>query len=192
MTNYAQRWRAPGRWHWNYSRPARRLSVQRRNVRDRRITGPALTGRTTSGTRGCPIPGAIGGVSAVTATSPGSQKIQIHPHFDIEITTFGLVPDFVGAGLGGHALALAAAAAWNVKDAGCQEVRRVWLHTSTLDYPHALPNYLRRGFRPCLFGIAANSPDLSTAPCRLHPGGPTCRNYREERRPNSRRFLIGT
>ena len=25
--------------------------------------------------------------------------------------------------------------------------KRVWLHTSTLDHPNALPNYLRRGFR---------------------------------------------
>jgi hypothetical protein len=24
----------------------------------------------------------------------------------------------------------------------------VWLHTSTLDHPAALPNYLKRGFRP--------------------------------------------
>jgi hypothetical protein len=25
---------------------------------------------------------------------------------------------------------------------------RVWLHTCTLDHPNALPNYVRRGFRP--------------------------------------------
>jgi hypothetical protein len=25
---------------------------------------------------------------------------------------------------------------------------RVWLHTCTLDHPAALPNYLKRGFRP--------------------------------------------
>jgi hypothetical protein len=24
----------------------------------------------------------------------------------------------------------------------------VWLHTSTLDHPNALPNYQKRGFRP--------------------------------------------
>jgi hypothetical protein len=27
-------------------------------------------------------------------------------------------------------------------------VRRVWLHTSSRDHPHAKPNYERRGFRP--------------------------------------------
>jgi hypothetical protein len=26
-------------------------------------------------------------------------------------------------------------------------VNRVWLHTSTVDHPRALPNYHRRGFR---------------------------------------------
>jgi hypothetical protein len=29
-----------------------------------------------------------------------------------------------------------------------EPVRRVWLHTSSRDHPHAKPNYERRGFRP--------------------------------------------
>ncbi|MFG1647749.1 GNAT family N-acetyltransferase [Amycolatopsis sp. NPDC049252] len=61
---------------------------------------------------------------------------------DVEITTFGLLPEFVGKGFGGYALTLVVADAWAVPGA-----RRVWLHTSTLDHPNALPNYLRRGFR---------------------------------------------
>src|SRR3954452_9020578 len=61
---------------------------------------------------------------------------------DVEITTFGLLPEFVGKGLGGYALTLVVADAWALPGA-----RRVWLHTSTLDHPNALPNYLRRGFR---------------------------------------------
>ena len=28
------------------------------------------------------------------------------------------------------------------------EPSRVWLHTCTLDHPHALPNYQKRGFAP--------------------------------------------
>ncbi len=32
--------------------------------------------------------------------------------------------------------------------AGWYELRRVWLHTCTLDHPNALPNYLARGFTP--------------------------------------------
>ncbi|MDQ7802448.1 GNAT family N-acetyltransferase [Amycolatopsis sp. A133] len=61
---------------------------------------------------------------------------------DVEITTFGLLPEFVGKGLGGYALTLVVADAWTLPG-----TRRVWLHTSTLDHPNALPNYLRRGFR---------------------------------------------
>ncbi|MEQ0564753.1 GNAT family N-acetyltransferase [Amycolatopsis sp. NEAU-NG30] len=61
---------------------------------------------------------------------------------DVEITTFGLLPEFVGKGLGGYALTLVVAGAWALPG-----TRRVWLHTSTLDHPNALPNYLRRGFR---------------------------------------------
>lgn len=61
---------------------------------------------------------------------------------DVEITTFGLLPEFVGKGLGGYALTLVVADAWALPG-----TKRVWLHTSTLDHPNALPNYLRRGFR---------------------------------------------
>lgn len=60
----------------------------------------------------------------------------------VEIAYFGLLPDFVGRGWGGHLLTLAVEAAWALGP------ERVWLHTCTLDHPAALPNYLRRGFRP--------------------------------------------
>ncbi|GAB3580137.1 GNAT family N-acetyltransferase [Amycolatopsis endophytica] len=67
----------------------------------------------------------------------------VSPSGSVEITTFGLVPEFVGKGLGGYALTLAVTEAWNLTP----NVRRVWLHTSNLDHPHALPNYEHRGFR---------------------------------------------
>ena len=66
-----------------------------------------------------------------------------HPGDDVEIKTFGLVPEFTGKGLGGHALTLAIRQGWDLV-AG---TRRVWLHTSSADNPNALPNYHRRGFR---------------------------------------------
>lgn len=62
---------------------------------------------------------------------------------EVEIETFGLLPEFVGKGLGGYALTLAVRQAWQLAD----PVNRVWLHTSTLDHPNALHNYHRRGFR---------------------------------------------
>jgi GNAT superfamily N-acetyltransferase len=60
----------------------------------------------------------------------------------VEVAYFGLVPGEMGRGLGGHLLTCA------VRDAWALGPRRVWLHTCTLDHPHALPNYLARGFRP--------------------------------------------
>jgi ribosomal protein S18 acetylase RimI-like enzyme len=60
----------------------------------------------------------------------------------VEIAYFGLLPEFVGLGWGGHLLTRAVETAW------AEQSSRVWLHTCTLDHPAALPNYLRRGFRP--------------------------------------------
>ena len=59
---------------------------------------------------------------------------------DVEIAYFGLLPEFTGRGLGGHLLTEAAERAW------AAGARRVWLHTSSLDHPAALSNYLKRGF----------------------------------------------
>jgi GNAT superfamily N-acetyltransferase len=67
-----------------------------------------------------------------------------HPGGEVEIGSFGLLPEFVGKGLGAFALTLAIRGAW---EAGAA-VSRVWLHTSSMDHPRALPNYRRRGFIP--------------------------------------------
>ena len=64
------------------------------------------------------------------------------PDGSTEIAYFGLLPDHLGRGLGKHLLTCAVEQAW----AGGAE--RVWLHTCTLDDRAALPNYLKRGFRP--------------------------------------------
>ncbi|MFG2006127.1 GNAT family N-acetyltransferase [Spirillospora sp. NPDC048911] len=61
---------------------------------------------------------------------------------EVEITTFGLAPEFVGRGIGAYALTLTLQKAWELS------TTRVWLHTSTLDHPNALPNYQKRGLRP--------------------------------------------
>src|SRR5438105_4143830 len=59
-----------------------------------------------------------------------------------EIAYFGLLPEFIGRGFGKHLLTCAAEQAW------ADGANRVWLHTCTLDDPAAMPNYLKRGFRP--------------------------------------------
>jgi GNAT superfamily N-acetyltransferase len=66
---------------------------------------------------------------------------------DVEIRTFGLLPEYVGRGLGGHALTLALRQAWASEPLAAEAVRRVWLHTNSDDHPGALPNYRRRGLR---------------------------------------------
>jgi GNAT superfamily N-acetyltransferase len=73
----------------------------------------------------------------------GIVTYDLHSGGDAEIETFGLLPEFVGKGLGGFALTLAIRQAWAL----APSVRRVWLHTSSHDHPRALPNYHRRGFR---------------------------------------------
>jgi GNAT superfamily N-acetyltransferase len=78
----------------------------------------------------------------------GIADLEPQPGGDVEVTTFGLLPEFVGRGLGGHALTLTVRTAWEIAPLGTEVVNRVWLHTSTLDHPGALPNYERRGFRP--------------------------------------------
>ncbi|WP_214412158.1 GNAT family N-acetyltransferase [Sphaerisporangium fuscum] len=78
----------------------------------------------------------------------GIVDIEPHPGGEVEITTFGLAPEYVGRGLGGYALTLAIQQAWRFPRPDGEPVRRVWLHTSSMDHPNALPNYERRGFRP--------------------------------------------
>ena len=59
-----------------------------------------------------------------------------------EIAYFGLLQEFLGRGFGKHLLSVAVERAWS---AGAD---RVWLHTCTLDDAAAMPNYLKRGFKP--------------------------------------------
>jgi ribosomal protein S18 acetylase RimI-like enzyme len=59
----------------------------------------------------------------------------------VEIAYFGLLPAFIGRGLGKYLLSCATREAF-------RRGSRVWLHTCTLDDPAALPNYEKRGFRP--------------------------------------------
>jgi ribosomal protein S18 acetylase RimI-like enzyme len=61
---------------------------------------------------------------------------------DIELAYFGLMPQFIGRGLGRYLLSAAIDIAWGY------EPKRLWVHTNTLDHPGALQLYQRAGFRP--------------------------------------------
>ena len=72
----------------------------------------------------------------------GYFELRQHEDRSVEIAYFGLLPDFIGRGWGKYMLTRAVESAWQLGG------NRVWLHTCTLDHPAALPNYLKRGFRP--------------------------------------------
>jgi len=58
-----------------------------------------------------------------------------------EVAYFGLRPDFHGNGYGKHLLSYGISRAWG------DGAKQVWVHTCNLDGPHAMTNYLKRGFR---------------------------------------------
>lgn len=59
----------------------------------------------------------------------------------VNITYFGLLPQFIGKGLGGYFLSVAVEKAWAF------DAKRVTLNTCTLDHESALKNYQARGFK---------------------------------------------
>ena len=61
---------------------------------------------------------------------------------EAELAYFGLIPDFIGRGLGSFLLATAIDIAWS------KPIERLWVHTNTLDHPRALPLYQKMGFVP--------------------------------------------
>jgi GNAT superfamily N-acetyltransferase len=87
-------------------------------------------------------PGVSLWVLYVAGAPAGYFELKRHEDGAFEIAYFGLLPEFIGRGLGKYLLTEAAREAWR------QGASRVWLHTCTLDGPAALPNYRARGFRP--------------------------------------------
>jgi len=71
----------------------------------------------------------------------GYFELQVDSAESAKIALFGLLGEFHGIGLGGHALTTALNRARELRP-------RVWLTTFTLDSPSALPNYQARGMRP--------------------------------------------
>lgn len=77
---------------------------------------------------------------SVGGATAGYFELKQHGPDAVEVMYFGLVPAFIGRGLGGWMLTRA------VEEAFALGARRVVLNTCTLDAPQALPNYLARGF----------------------------------------------
>lgn len=75
------------------------------------------------------------------ADDPAGYVELVNESRQVEINYFGLFPAYHGMGLGKHLLSYAIEQAWS------QNVDRLWLHTCNMDSPHALDNYLKRGFQ---------------------------------------------
>jgi GNAT superfamily N-acetyltransferase len=77
------------------------------------------------------------------AGAPGGYfELRQNEDGSVEIVFFGLIKEFMGRGLGKYLLTIAIEQAWK------KATNRIWVHTSTLDHPAALSNYLKRGFKP--------------------------------------------
>jgi GNAT superfamily N-acetyltransferase len=101
-------------------------------------------------------------VASVLGTPAGYFELDTQAGGDIEIAYFGLLPQFICHGLGGALLTATVERAWAIG------ARRVWLHTCSLDHPHALPGYQARGFR--VFDIVQTEQDLPERPLGPWPG----------------------
>lgn len=76
----------------------------------------------------------VGGVPA------GLMELDRRTTSAIELLYFGLIPDFIGRGLGRFALDWAIDRAWSFRPL------RFWVHTCDLDHPNALSVYQKAGF----------------------------------------------
>ncbi|MFD9499131.1 GNAT family N-acetyltransferase [Streptomyces sp. NPDC060035] len=94
-------------------------------------------------------PGAETWVAYENGTPAGFIELDSQEGGVVEIGYFGLIPAFRGRRIGGHLLSYGVARAWDLAERhpGRMATERVWVHTCSNDGPHAMDNYLRRGFR---------------------------------------------
>jgi len=76
-------------------------------------------------------------------TLAGYYELRRDAEGGVEIAYFGLLPEFIGRGLGGALLTSAIEEAWSRR--GGIAPTRVWVHTCNRDHPQALANYQARG-----------------------------------------------
>jgi GNAT superfamily N-acetyltransferase len=82
-------------------------------------------------------------------------ELAFRPRRDVEIAYFGLVPEAIGTGAGRYLMNAA------IRRAFRSPIRRVFVHTCTLDHPGALAFYRRSGFIPYRLAIeVADDPRL--------------------------------
>lgn len=80
-------------------------------------------------------------IGYLDGTPAGYFELEAQTGGAVEIVYFGLLPAFIGRGLGPELLDAAVQRAWSLAKG------RIWVHTCTLDHPRALVSYQDRGFR---------------------------------------------
>jgi ribosomal protein S18 acetylase RimI-like enzyme len=98
----------------------------------------------------------------VSGTPAGYVELEVQADDNVEIASFGLLPRFIGQRLGGYLLSVGVERAW------AQGAKRVWVHTCSLDGPHALANYQARGFT--IYDQQTTPVDLPPSPPGPWPG----------------------
>ena len=99
----------------------------------------------------------------------GMLELDFREPNQVELAFFGLVPELAGHGHGKWLMAHALQRAW------LSDIRRVWVHTCTLDHPAALGFYVKNGFVPYHRAIETfNDPRLDgTLPAGAAPHMPS-------------------
>lgn len=101
-------------------------------------------------------------VAYVSGTPAGYFELELQEGGAVELAFFGLLPMFVGRGLGGPLLSDALHRSWELAS------NRVWVHTCDLDHPHAIANYEARGFT--VIKVEAKLEELPEGPLESWPG----------------------
>lgn len=101
-------------------------------------------------------------VAYQSGTPAGYIELEAQPDQSVKIAYFGLMRGFMGRGIGGHLLSVGIQQAW---DRGAS---RVWVHTCSLDGPHALKNYQARGLK--IYRQERCTRDMPDAPPGPWPG----------------------
>ena len=101
-------------------------------------------------------------IAYLSGTPAGYFELEQQYEVGVEIVYFGLLPQFIGQGIGSILLTRAVERAWELTE------KRVWVHTCTLDGPAALTCYISRGFK--LYNEEISEKDLPDRPIGPWPG----------------------
>ena len=107
-------------------------------------------------------PGVETWVAYLSGTPAGYFELEAQGENAVELVYFGLLPTFIGRGLGSELLATATERAWQLQP------DRVWLHTCSLDHPRALQSYQSHGFKP--YKTEEEIEQLPDTPLEFWPG----------------------